>query len=137
MSMSMRRSASPSRTSVLRQNSQTPWKDAADLKTTGAPQEGQEAVSATGCWSGQLLEQLGLLAGKFFIGQDAFGLQVGQLLQRGHDFVGPHAHRGRCSGGRLCRAALQAELLRRFSRDDPPAFHLSQRQRQWKKSQLQ
>jgi hypothetical protein len=28
---------------VLRQNSQTPWKDADDLKTTGAPQAGQLA----------------------------------------------------------------------------------------------
>jgi hypothetical protein len=34
----------PWRTSVLRQNPQTPWKDAADLKTTGAPQAGQLAL---------------------------------------------------------------------------------------------
>jgi hypothetical protein len=33
----------PWRTSVLRQNSQTPWNEADDLKTTGAPQVGQLA----------------------------------------------------------------------------------------------
>ena len=37
-------SAPPWRTSVLRQNSQTPWNDAEDLKTTGAPQAGQLAL---------------------------------------------------------------------------------------------
>ena len=34
----------PWRTSVLRQNSHTQWKDADDLKTTGAPQAGQLAL---------------------------------------------------------------------------------------------
>ena len=39
----MRRSASPSRTSVLRQKLQTALADAADANSTGAPQFGQAA----------------------------------------------------------------------------------------------
>ena len=39
----MRRSASPSRTSVLRQKLQTALADAAEAKSTGAPQLGQAA----------------------------------------------------------------------------------------------
>jgi hypothetical protein len=41
--MPMRRSASPSRTSVLRQKLHTAPADAADAKSTGAPQFGQAA----------------------------------------------------------------------------------------------
>jgi len=39
----MRRSASPSRTSVLRQKLQTALADAAEANSTGAPQLGQAA----------------------------------------------------------------------------------------------
>ena len=45
--------------------------------------------------SDQLFQQLCLLGVELFLGEDALGLEAGQLLQRGHDFAGPPAHRGR------------------------------------------
>jgi hypothetical protein len=67
----MRRSASPSRTSVLRQKLQTALADAAEANSTGAPQFGHAArqarlgarptTSVCPRRSDQLLQQLGLL----------------------------------------------------------------------------
>ena len=41
----------------------------------------------------QFLEQFGLFRVKLFLGQDALALEIAQLLQRGHDVFGLHAHR--------------------------------------------
>ena len=54
---------------MLWQYSQTAKIDDADLKTTGAPQEGQEALKATGRGSGQFFQQFGFL-----------GLELGHAL---------------------------------------------------------
>jgi hypothetical protein len=92
------------RTSVLWQYSQTAKIDDADLKTTGAPQEGQEAVSATWLYprstscrarSTQFLEQFRFLGVEFGLAQDALFDQPVQFFQRGHDFVSRHWRRGR------------------------------------------
>ena len=63
--------------------------------------------------SNQFLEQFGLLGVELFLREDALGLELAQLLQRGHHVFGLDAHRsGRCCRRCLgcCTAALQALL---------------------------
>ena len=76
------------RTSVLWQYSQTAKIDAADLKTTGAPQEGQGAVTATVLRSTQFFEQFHFFGVELCLAQHTFFNQPMQFFQRCDDLVG-------------------------------------------------
>src|SRR5437868_11629886 len=87
----MRSSASPSRSSVLRQKPQTAVVDAALANSTGAPQLGQAARQrrcAAGAWSAKFLQEVRFFGGEFLVGQDALGLEVAELFQQRDDVFG-------------------------------------------------
>src|SRR5574343_1898710 len=103
---------------VLWQYSQTARIEPADLKTTGAPQEGQVAEKATRLRSTQFFEQFRLLGLELGRAENALLHQAVQLFQGGAQLVG---RQGGPGGWRARRRRADAGLPR------PKADGLAQR----------